>query len=259
MLAAATAAQSTEPADSAEGLHKWIAEKHADWTPAQRERAVAAVYGSSSGTMPGKVEPPPITAAYAQQGKGGGRGGGSGGRGGVLPGSATPPPPGTAGAHRQEPPPGGTPWRKCAPPANGLGKPSGMPGGDWTAEQWAVGCSIDFDKIDALAPTAAGVATARARPDSAAMNTTRMGRPRSEGGPGSKWPADACTFCRFRPLAPAGTKPEDAWKFGTGDGAHNPYPCQPAKRWLAEGGDLNLEPQYAEHLRGCLRVQQPRQ
>jgi hypothetical protein len=40
---------------------------------------------------------------------------------------------------------------------------------------------------------------------------------------GAAWTNEnGCAYCAFRPLAPPGTPKEDEWKYGTGDGAHNP-------------------------------------
>jgi hypothetical protein len=141
-----------------------------------------------------------------------------------------------------------------------LGKPPGLPGGEWTLPQWRQ-TLIDFDAIDALAATTACVATAKFRPVQAsglapAVPATRTGRPSSvQQTDGSySWPKDSCAYCAFRPQAPPGTAPTDDWWYGTGDGAHNPYRCQPAKRYLTEGGDAGVDAEFAPHLRRCLRV-----
>jgi hypothetical protein len=39
-----------------------------------------------------------------------------------------------------------------------------------------------------------------------------------------------------RPRAPPSTPLEDAWKYGTGDGAHNPIVCASYIRYLCEAG-----------------------
>jgi hypothetical protein len=36
-----------------------------------------------------------------------------------------------------------------------------------------------------------------------------------------------CAYRAFRPLAPPNTAPAEEWKYGTGDGAHNPVVCKP--------------------------------
>lgn len=47
---------------------------------------------------------------------------------------------------------------------------------------------------------------------------------------------NGCAYCAFRPLPPANVAPADAYKYGTGDGAHNPVVCQPFIRYLCEAG-----------------------
>ena len=181
----------------------------------------------------------------------------------VNPGQQPPPPVG----HRQEPPPAGhannsyatpppTSVRRCAPPANGQGKPNGLPAGEWTAQEWDR-TMVDFMLLDTLAPTAAGVAAAKVRPADASMRGCRVGRPSSFDG--NRWHEDACAYCFYRPRAPASTPPghPDHWKYGTGQGDHNPYRCQPQKRFIAEGGD-EAHADFAAHIRQCLRVPPPR-
>ena len=206
----------------------------------------------------------PVFPSGPAGGKGKGKGGGSAAHPGgrqqptpptsVRPGTQPPPPP-----HTAEPPPHGAATapasaqpqpRRCAPPPNGLAKPAGFGGGDWTLEQWR-DALVDFYPLDALAPTAAGSATAKARPNDAQMQTTRLGPARSDEN--KVWAADACSYCYYRPRAPPNTAADDEWWYGTGDGAHNPYRCQPFKRYLAEGGDPATDSAYAGHLRTCLR------
>ena len=108
---------------------------------------------------------------------------------------------------------------------------------------------------NALPPIEAAVEDA-AKWNSGGQPETTLGRPVSallSDGTYS-WGPLACAYCAFREPAPAGTATGDQWWFGTGDGAHNPYRCQPAKRYLAEGGDAAVDPAYAPHLRRCLRV-----
>ena len=109
---------------------------------------------------------------------------------------------------------------------------------------------IDFYKLDALAPGAAGQATRLARPSNKEMSGTVTGKPEQENG---KWAPDACAYCHYRPLAAADCPEANRWWHGTGDGAHSPYRCQAAKRYLCEGGDREKHPEYVDHLRATLR------
>ena len=113
--------------------------------------------------------------------------------------------------------------------------------------------SIDFLYLDQLVPTPAGPATALARPMDATMKQTCTGTVSSLDG--VNWAKDACRYCCFRPRADADCPPghPQHWWYGTGDGSHNPYRCQPAKRFLAEGGDLDQYPEQAQRLRYCIR------
>ena len=228
----------------------------------------AAVLDTVASAQPAPL--PPKGKGAPSKGKGGkpssqptGRGAGAAS---AAPGAQ--PPPAITNDHRSEPPPpnrGGAAAhptslnRLCDPPAGDVAKPPGMVGGDWTTPQWRQ-VLIDFDAVGTLAPTAAGVATAKFRPaakwNSGGQPETTLGRPVSallSDGTYS-WGPNACAYCAFREPAPAGTATADQWWFGTGDGAHNPYRCQPAKRYLAEGGDAAVDPAYAPHLRRCLRV-----
>jgi hypothetical protein len=47
---------------------------------------------------------------------------------------------------------------------------------------------------------------------------------------------NGCAYCAFRPRAPPGTPDGELWKYGTGDGAHNPVTCRPYIRYLCEAG-----------------------
>ena len=225
---------------------------------------------SSSAPHVAAVEPPP-----PRNGSGKGRGAGgaynnnnnnnnnnSNNRGGRASGHHAVPPPPPPPRSAPAPPPPAAPAapaahphqenngrRYCSPPANGAGKPSGTAAGDWTPQEWSQ-CSIDFVYMDTLVPTAAGAATAKARPLDGTMTDTRLGTQQSLDG--VNWAKDACAYCFYRTPAPAEIPPghERHWFYGTGNGAHNPYRCQCAKRYLAEGGEI---PQYSAHLRACLR------
>ena len=151
--------------------------------------------------------------------------------------------------------------RRCDPPAAGKGKPPGIPPGEWTIPQWT-GVLVDFDKLDALAATSADVAVVKVRPDDATFKTTRLKRPYSQPNTDgtATWAKDACAYCFYRARAPASCPAghADHWWYGTGDGAHNPYRCQPCKRYLAEGGDVARQPEWSAHLQSCLYVAPPR-
>jgi len=126
----------------------------------------------------------------------------------------------------------------------------------WTAADWNA-VLPDFDKIDLLATTTAGHATAQARPNDASRTTTRTKRPLSTKNDRdqNEWEADACAYCHYRDLAPADVAPGSPyhWWYGTKNGKHSPYRCQPFKRYLAEGGDAAADPAAAPYLQQCLR------
>ena len=73
---------------------------------------------------------------------------------------------------------------------------------------------------------------------------------------GNSWAIDACKYCYYRPLAPAHIPPghADHWWYGTGRGDHNPRRCQACKRFLAEGGDRQRQPRYADHMAQCVKA-----
>ena len=150
--------------------------------------------------------------------------------------------------------------RSCEPPANGLGKPDGMPSGEWTPYQWTKDVRISITALDKLTRFNTAAAVSKARPSTKNYlndKIARLGLP--SGGPnGNDWAADACAYCHNRARAPPGTKPEDDWWYGSGDGKHNPYTCQPLARYLAEGGDLEHDRSAAPHLRQCLYYRPPK-
>ena len=147
--------------------------------------------------------------------------------------------------------------REVAPPSGSKGNPEGK---EWTTASWRA-CRIDFFRLEAGARSVVGKATAKVRPADRALKTTRMGATRSDPET-QEWPADACAYCFHRPKAPPGSPESDVthpnnWWYGTGIGNHNPYLCQPSKRYLAEGGDKNGDnpdpPGSADFLARCLR------
>ena len=183
---------------------------------------------------------------------GGGRGGGKPTSPGVAPSSRAPPP---ISGHNAEPPPSTTNQgpRSCAQPEGSKGHPQKRA---WTTSEWA-SVLPDFDKIDELAVTTAGHATAQARPADASRTTTRTGRPTSTKNDRdqNEWAEDSCSYCHYRDLAPADVAPGSPlhWWYGTGNGKHSPYRCQCFKRYLAEGGDAAADPAAAPYLQNCLR------
>ena len=131
--------------------------------------------------------------------------------------------------------------------------------GEWTADEWR-NTLIDFDEIDRISPYGPGAATRLCRPVDASMTATVLKRPVTAQGQG--WHVNSCAHCAFRPRAPANVSADsaDAWYYGTGDGGHNPYRCDAAKRYIAEGApeDGTLRHAWANDIRKCLRYQVPR-
>ena len=112
---------------------------------------------------------------------------------------------------------------------------------------------VDIDALDKLAPTQAGHATKLCRPTDASRSQTMLGRPEQDAN--GHWTMNACTYCLHRPRPPpecASVEHPQNWWYGTGDGMHPPQACQAFKRYLAEGGDVKKQPEYATHLQGCL-------
>ena len=107
----------------------------------------------------------------------------------------------------------------------------------WTPDTWDR-ASLDIWALDALDGSRAMPVAARVRPTDATMTRMVTGRPTSTRG---RWGPDDCSYCRFRPLAPPGTPESEAWYWGTGDGAHDPFYCQPCKRYVAEGAPYTDE------------------
>ena len=180
--------------------------------------------------------------------KGGGKGGDRfqyGGRGGgrgqdyATPGTAIPPPPQYSSADVVSIP----------PPSGSTGHPEGL---QWTDADWK-DTKIDFDRIDEIAASAAGASTRKLRPADAGMTATKMGRPVILSSSPVRWGDDACAYCKFRPLAPPNTPLSQLHLFGTGSGAHNPYRCERAKKFAAEGGESN-DTANAKHLQTCIRI-----
>ena len=194
---------------------------------------------------PSSSQPPP---PQRQPMKGGGKGGDRfqyGGRGGgrgqdyATPGTAIPPPPQYSSADVVSIP----------PPSGSTGHPEGL---QWTDSDWK-DTKIDFDRIDEIAASAAGASTRKLRPADAGMTATKMGRPVILSSSPVRWGDDACAYCKFRPLAPPNTPLSQLHLFGTGSGAHNPYRCERAKKFAAEGGESS-DAANAKHLQTCIRI-----
>ena len=130
--------------------------------------------------------------------------------------------------------------RKCPPPANGLGNPSG---GDWTIPQWQ-DCCVNYDNlIEYQKPdyehTGILARLATARPDNKSRNTVKLGRPATFAREDSI-PIDNCGYCYLTPVASgaeADEKHPQNWRFGTGNGAHPERTCQCHKRAVIELGN----------------------
>ena len=223
-VAAAVATSEAPPADVPPPAMSTRAQRRA---AAVERRVAAAVAQAVKGTTPA---PAPVVMAQP-----------------VAPravGAAIPPPaPQSQSALRAVPPPAGS-----------MGEPQQR---EWTSQLWQE-ASVDFDNLDRAVgaggtPTTMTSAVARARPADASMTQPRLGRPQNQYG--QPWPDDACAYCRFRPKAPGpnAANGEDAWRYGTGDGAHNPYRCRAFKRYLAEGGDATNSEDEKAFLRLSLR------
>jgi len=240
---------------------------------AEQERLAAAAQSwppQPPPTPPSGAPPPRGTSGQgAFKGKGsGGTGspgkGGKGGKGAAPSGHNTEPPPSPAANVPPRAAPGQT-SRRYPPPAGGLAKPTppkGVPPlttGEWTTDEWR-NTLIDFDEMDRIAPFGPGAATRLCHPVDASMTATMLKRPRTADGQG--WHINSCAYCAFRPRAPTGLAADhaDAWYYGTGDGGHNPYRCDAAKRYIAEGAPEEglRRHQWADDIRQCLRYQVPR-
>ena len=130
--------------------------------------------------------------------------------------------------------------RKCAPPANGLGNPSG---GDWTIPQWQ-DCCVNYDNLPEYQKpdyehTGILARLATARPDNKSRNTVKLNRPATFARDDSI-PIDNCSYCFLTPVATgseADEKHPQNWRFGTGNGAHPERTCQCHKRAVIELGN----------------------
>jgi hypothetical protein len=151
------------------------------------------------------------------------------------------------------------PPRKCAHPTGSVGNPEELV---WTPENWEAGVLVDFDEYERLGNyTELGPLLAQSRPSDHSMKMHRIGRARTDTGQwGGTWNTDTgCAYCAFRPLAPPGTPEEDQWYYGTNNGGHSPYRCQPYVRFLAEGGGSDVPDKHRCFLQAMLRKKVERQ
>lgn len=69
---------------------------------------------------------------------------------------------------------------------------------------------------------------------------------------------DNCKYCHNRPRAPAGSPEEaashaESWRYGTGNGGHNPHKCWRWKGFLIRGGDATHN-RFRDHFRALLQA-----
>ena len=69
---------------------------------------------------------------------------------------------------------------------------------------------------------------------------------------------DNCKYCHNRPRAPAGSPEEaashaESWRYGTGNGGHNPHKCWRWKGFLVRGGDATHN-RFRDHFRALLQA-----
>lgn len=185
----------------------------------------SSALGSASTSASTSTTPPaqPTDASYANLPAAGGGGGG----GGTRPGNERP----TNGARARE----------ASHPNHGGGLPPYANADTWTGPLWkrvrfnpqrtkSILCS---DGKTPLHENAAFLAAyARVYPSSAAMTHADLTDPHSDNG---FWRPGSCAFCTHRPRPPPGTPADQQWRYGTGDGAHNPIICQNVARFICEG------------------------
>ena len=68
------------------------------------------------------------------------------------------------------------------------------------------------------------------------------------------YPNEACLYCLYTPLPPAGQDQShpDNYKYGTGRGDHSPWKCSQFKRFVCEGGNVAKFPNEAQHIRSAI-------
>eukprot|EP00962_Isochrysis_galbana_P035235 scaffold12034_cov155-Isochrysis_galbana.AAC.2 len=124
--------------------------------------------------------------------------------------------------------------RTCTYPSNGQGLPADAGATEWNQELWKRARARFYPIARYAAHPVVSKALAFCRPCDASMT-----KPRTEelGAGISVWTNEnGCAYCAFRPRAPPNTPADEAWKYGTGDGAHNPVTCPPYIRYLCEAG-----------------------
>ena len=140
--------------------------------------------------------------------------------------------------------------RKCSPPSNGLGNPSG---GEWTVPQWQ-DCCVNYDNLseyqkDDYNGTGILARLATSRPADASRREPKLGRPATFGRDDTI-PVDNCAYCYYTPIATgheADEKHPQNWRHGTGNGAHPERTCQSHKRAVVELGN-GRDQRVREHL-----------
>jgi hypothetical protein len=177
---------------------------------------------------------------------------GPGGRGGHYRSDqygSEPPPPEDVPLPRDQRTGGTAPrWRNCAHPTGQTGHPWAQHGRQWSKDDW-LQARVDMRELKRFSnwPVAASAWPANAKCDTfAAVSFERV----------QHYPTDCCKYCFHRPRQPAsgpGSSPEEAWFFGTGQGAHDPTRCDCLKRFLAEGGSGDNIPLDKQRLQGILR------
>ena len=114
----------------------------------------------------------------------------------------------------------------------------------------------DLAKLQADVPGFAA-AFAKCRPSDSSMTVPRLTAiDRSV----TVWTNEnGCAYCAFRPRPPAQTRQEDLWKYGTGDGAHNPITCPPYIRFLCEagGGECGSDEAVLSAIRSTVAIKSP--
>ena len=245
-------------------------------TAAARTLELAQRTGADPGTTVAAVEQDKGKGDGKGDGKGGGKGNGrGGGKGGWKGGRGEQS--SSAGAHGREPPPSSSslPKDKASWPgyggsggggaANNLSKilpPQGSTGHPWAEsgrtwqhnEDWS-SVMVDFWGLRILAGIDdSHAAVAQVWPaDSSCTKCAHFGPNESLRHPNLV--ADTCKFCYYRPKAPPGTPASELYKYGTGDGKHEPARCGRVKRYIAEGGNQEMvNCRHAkEPLSKCLR------
>jgi hypothetical protein len=126
------------------------------------------------------------------------------------------------------------PRRNCSYPSGGQGLPANSGSTEWNADLWGRARARFYSYGKYAAHPVVSRALAHCRPCDATMTKPRVDDLRRDV---TQWTNETgCAYCAFRPLAPPNTALADEWKYGTGDGAHNPVVCKPYIRYLCEAG-----------------------